>query len=179
MILEWLSHQWYRTLSAQKGTIPQMESVPSVFPDHWHSQPGIRGRGRSTALCSRDFRGWDYFSALNTRVSPQTICSGLQEICVFLLALHWPAGCSWKCCFLSTHSSFPIWTRGNYADLFLGWLWEQLRGEAIYWMAFQSWKNAKISSWFHDSLIHSPTRLPRSAQQQVNISQCCLCHRGM
>lgn len=119
------------------------------------------------------FQGWEHFSALNTgSFLPQTNCSGLQEIHVFLLAPHWPAGCSWKCCFLSTHSSFPIW---NMRVIMLTSFWDccessSEESSAIYGLDGISKLRQHQNKTFY-SFLHSPTTFPRAAQQQVNISQ--------
>lgn len=151
----------------------------TAFSISWQlAQPASNQRGRQNhSIVLQRFQSWEHFSALNPGFFSQTNCSGLQEIRVFLLALRWPAGCSWKCCFLSTHSSFPIWNMRVIMLTSFRDCCENSSEERLFtgWMAFQSSKNPKIRYWFHDSLINSPITCPRSAQQQVNVSQPMLC----
>lgn len=135
-----------------------------------HPARNLRERQNHNIVLLR-LQSWEHFSALNTGVFTQTNCSGLQEIRVFLLAFHWAAGCSWKCCFLSTHSSFPIW---NMRVIMLTSFWdccESSSEERLFtgWMAFQSSKNPKIRPWFHDSLIHHVSQLCPAAGKYFSV----------
>lgn len=131
----------------------------TAFSISWQlAQPASNQRGRQNrSIVLQRFQSWEHFSALNPGVFTQTNCSGLQEIRVFLLALHWPAGCSWKCCFLSTHSSFPIW---NMRVIMLTSFRDccERRGEAIYRLdgisKLKEPQNKILIPWFSDQLTH-------------------------